>query len=99
MVVVSWQLGIMRIEFDPNKDAKNIAKHGVSLSLAASLEWEFMLAIEDTREDYGEVRMIGFAPIGQTVYSVVFSEDNDCYRIISLRKALPREVRAYARQI
>ena len=89
----------MEIEFDPIKDAKNIAKHGFSLSVAYSLEWELLLATEDIRADYGERRMIGFAPIGQKVYCVVFTENNGVYRIISLRKALPKEVRFYASQI
>lgn len=55
--------------------------------------------MEDTRESYGEVRMVGFAPIGRTVYCVVFAEKGDVYRLISLRKALPKEVRAYASEI
>ncbi len=89
----------MKIDFDPAKDAKNIAKHGVSLAVAESLEWNHILATEDTRERYGDVRMVGFAPIGRTVYCVVFTEEDDVYRIISLRKALPKEVRIYASQI
>ncbi len=89
----------VKIGFDPDKDTGNIAKHGVSLQLAESLEWDLLLAVEDTRENYAEVRMVGFAPIGLKVYCVVFTENNDVYRIISLRKALPKEVRAYASQI
>lgn len=89
----------MKIEFDPAKDAKNIAKHGLSLGLAASLEWDLLLAREDTRERYGEPRMIGFAPIGRKVFCVVFTEYDDRYPNISLRKALPNEVRSYASQI
>jgi uncharacterized DUF497 family protein len=30
----------MDIEFDPVKDASNQAKHGVSLALAAELDWD-----------------------------------------------------------
>jgi len=76
----------VKIKFDKNKDAKNIAKHGVSLALAESLEWDLLLATEDTREDYGETRLVGFAPSGRTVYYVVFTEnDSFLYRIISLR--------------
>lgn len=89
----------MKIEFDPTKDAKNLAKHGVSLALAESLEWDLLLVTEDTREAYGEIRFIGFAPMGRRVYCVVFTEEDDVYHIISLRKALPKEVRAYAHQI
>lgn len=89
----------MRISFDPSKDAGNIAKHGISLVQAELLEWDLLLATEDTREGFGEVRMVGFAPIGRTVYCLVFTEHAGAYRIISLRKALPKEVRAYASQI
>ena len=89
----------MKIEFTSTKDATNIAKHGISLAMAELLEWDLLLATEDKRENYGEVRMIGFAPIGRKVYCVVFTENDEVYRIISLRKALPKEVRAYANQI
>jgi len=34
----------MNFRFDLTKDAANIAKHGVSLALAAQLEWDSALA-------------------------------------------------------
>lgn len=89
----------MEIEFDPRKDAINAAKHGVSLADAALLEWEWMWATEDARRDYGERRIIGYAPIGSRVYCVVFVELDTARRIISLRKANRREVRLYASKI
>ncbi len=46
----------MDIEFDPTKDAANIAKHGVSLADAASLEWDTALTVDDDRQNYGEQR-------------------------------------------
>ncbi|MFB1490685.1 MAG: BrnT family toxin [Thiocapsa sp. C3-sup] len=88
-----------KIAFDPAKNAKNRAKHGVSLASAADLEWDLLLTREDTREAYIELRWIGYAPIGRTVYCVVYAEEGDAYRIISLRSATPREVRDYARQV
>jgi uncharacterized DUF497 family protein len=48
----------VKIAFDPAKDARNIAKHGISLAMAERLEWDLLLAREDTREGYGEVRML-----------------------------------------
>ena len=42
---------------------------------------------------------IGFAPIGRALYCVVFTQQDEVHRIISLRKATPREVREYARHI
>jgi hypothetical protein len=89
----------MDIAFDPAKDHQNLTKHGLSLALAAELEWDLIRVTEDSREAYGEQRWIGFAPIGRTVYCVVFTEDDNRYRIISLRKATPKEVRDYARHI
>ncbi len=89
----------MKIEFDPGKDAINIAKHGVSLADAVLLEWEWIWATEDARSDYRERRMIGYAPIGSRVYCVVFTERGVARRVISLRKANRREVRLYADKI
>ncbi|MEA1049700.1 BrnT family toxin [Lamprobacter modestohalophilus] len=85
----------MNITFDPVKDRLNMANHGVSLALAESLEWEWIWVHEDIREAYGEQRWVGFAPIGQRIYCVVFTEDQDFYRIISLREATNREKRTY----
>ncbi|MHB1618527.1 MAG: BrnT family toxin [Sulfuricella sp.] len=50
-------------------------------------------AEQDARHAYGEVRMIGYALIRTRLYCVVFTERGEDRRIISLRKANPREVR------
>ena len=85
----------MNIEFDTTKDAVNIAKHGVSLTLAAKIEWSDVLCAPDTRRDYGEVREIGFTAIEQRLYVVVFVQRSAVMRIVSLRKANSREVKLY----
>ena len=85
----------MNIEFDSVKDAANVAKHGVSLTLAAKIEWSDVLCVPDTRRDYGEVREIGFALIERRLYLVVFVQRSAVMRIISLRKANSREVKLY----
>lgn len=84
------------MEFDPAKDISNIAKHGVSLHLAKRLEWQWLLSQPDERRDYRERRHIGFAPIDQRVYCVVFTDRCNVRRIISLRKANQRETKRYA---
>lgn len=86
----------MEIEFDADKDAVNVEKHGVSLADASHLEWDTLWAMEDRRREYGERRMIGYALLGERLYCVVFTERSDAYRIISLRKANNREIRFYA---
>lgn len=69
------------------------------MALASLLEWELLLFTEDTRRNYGEVRIIGYAPIGSRIYCVVFTDREYERRIISLRKANSREVKNYVRKI
>jgi uncharacterized DUF497 family protein len=89
----------MKITFDPPKDATNLAKHGVSLAMAESLEWDTLECKPDTRRDYGEPRQIGYAIAGDRLYCVIFVDRPDGApterRIISLRKANSREVKHY----
>jgi len=86
---------MMRIEFDPEKDARNQAKHGVSLSLAGELDWEAALVWIDERFEYGELRMIALAPETNILYYVAFVDRGDVRRIISVRRANRREVKHY----
>jgi uncharacterized protein len=86
----------MQTTFDPSKDAANIAKHGVSLAAAESIEWATLWAKADDRAAYGEERMIGYAYIGERLYCVVYTDRGNTRRVISLRKANSREVKRYA---
>lgn len=88
----------MNITFDPVKDKSNQSKHGVALSLAQGIDWPEVMAKPDTRRDYGEVREIGYAVIGDRLYCVVFTQRADKMHVISLRKANSREVRNYVEQ-
>lgn len=59
------------------------------------MEWQWLQASLDRRFNYGESRYIGFAPIGDRVYNVIFVDRGNVRRIISLRKANKREVNRY----
>lgn len=85
----------MRIEFDPEKDVANQAKHGVSLALAAVLDWDTALVWVDERFGYEEIRMIALAPESSMLYYLAFVDRGDARRIISLRRATRREVKHY----
>lgn len=89
----------MRIEFDSTKDAANLAKHGVSLALAAELDWEAALLWVDDRFEYGELRMIALAPKSSILYYVAYVERGEVRRPISLRRANRREVKRYVQSI
>jgi uncharacterized DUF497 family protein len=83
----------VKIEFDPLKDEANIAKHGVSLALAADLE--IMTIEEDLRFPYPEPRLRAFGLIGELPYCLAYTLRGSVMRAISLRRAHVREFRRY----
>jgi uncharacterized DUF497 family protein len=84
------------IEFDPQKDARHIATHGISLAEAEALPSGFIVERIDDRIDYGEVRVIATGEISGFVFVCVYTRRGDMYRPISLRPAKKRERDAYA---
>ncbi|GGD63273.1 BrnT family toxin [Caballeronia grimmiae] len=88
----------MDITYDPAKNEANVAKHGVSLALASLLDWSDVMAYVDVRNDYKEVREVGFGIIDSRLYCVVFTQRGDSMHIISMRKANKREVKDYVEQ-
>ena len=89
----------MQFDFDSGKDATNLSKHGLSLAAAAELSWDAALVWIDDRADYGEVRMVALAPLGDILCFVAFVDRQPARRIISLRRANRREVNHYAKAI
>ena len=86
--------------FDPGKDAANRKKHGISLAEGDGvLSDPHGLTIEDSSAQ-GEQRFIS---IGMNVFGqfrvVVFTLRGDDVRMISVRKAEPKEIRAYEKGI
>lgn len=67
----------------------------MSLAQAKRLNWDWLCCAPDVRRDYGELREIGFAPLAHRVYCVVFVQQAQAFRIISLRRANSREVNDY----
>jgi uncharacterized DUF497 family protein len=89
----------MRIEFDPDKDKINIAKHkGLSLAEAEKANWDEALCLPDRRFAYGEERLCAYVPIGDRLCHVTFKElGEDWIRVISVRYAERNEVTFYVR--
>jgi uncharacterized protein len=85
----------MEVEFDPAKDAKNRRERGLPLALAAVLLANLVVEFEDTRWDYGERRAIAVGTIAGRLHVCVYTMRGTVYRIISLRKAKPAEVRKW----
>ena len=86
----------MNCEFDPAKDESNIEKHGMSLADADAFEWETAVVREDVRQQYAEPRFEAKGYIAERLHVMVFCLRAETLRVISLRKANPREVKSYA---
>jgi len=86
--------------FDPTKDAANRKKHGISLAEGDGvLNDPLALTIEDSSAQ-GEQRFIS---VGVNVFGqlrvVVYALRGDIARIISVRKAEPKEIRTYEKGV
>lgn len=91
-------MAVMWLSFDPAKNLSNQSKHGFTLADAQQLEWEYLVSKPDDRLEYGEVRMQGFAPMGNLLLCVIYTDrGDDERRIISLRLATNIEKRDYVR--
>ena len=78
-------------EWDPNKEEENILKHGVDFATASQLWDGLVFERIDDRRDYGEIRFLAFGEIEGRALAVVFTRRGVARRLISARKANPRE--------
>ena len=94
----------MRFEWDPLKDRQNLARHGISFETARLVfDDPRALSIQD-RTVEGEERWQTLGMIGGVVIVLVahtYREEHgdEVIRIVSVRKATPRERRAYEESI
>lgn len=79
----------MALEFDPEKDAANIAKHGVSLARADELE--VLVRVEDGR--FTERRFRAYGLIDRALHCLAYTVRDGAVRTISLRRAHWKELR------
>jgi len=84
----------MEIEFDPAKDERNIAEHGLSFVNFAWFDEE-PFVVADERFDYGESRYRAFGRIGGKGHYLVFTLRGEVMRLISLRRAHEKEMSRY----
>ncbi|MGB4467030.1 MAG: BrnT family toxin [Azovibrio sp.] len=87
----------MDFEWDADKEALNLRKHGVQFSLAARVLLDpYRIKVYDGREDYGEDRWatIGYAAPA-LLYVVHTVRHEETIRLISARKANEQERKQY----
>jgi uncharacterized protein len=81
----------MEIEFDPEKDAINREKHGISLARAVDLS--DIIVVEDGR--YNEARFRLYGQIDGEWFCAAVTPREDAVRIINLRRAHSKEVKRH----
>ena len=81
----------MNIEFDPDKDAINLVKHGVSLGLVAKLD--VLAHVVDHR--YAEPRFRLYGLIDGLAYCAAGTDRDGVVRVINLRRVHKKELRKY----
>ncbi|GAB5462589.1 BrnT family toxin [Hoeflea alexandrii] len=85
----------MEFEWDETKRAEIYRKHGVDLLEAALIFENDVLEREDTREDYGEKRMIALGMADGEAYIVVYTRRDEVYRLITAWKGGQRDREEY----
>ena len=81
----------MRITFDPAKRAKTLADRGLDFADAAKVFAGITLEVEDTRKDYGEMRIICFGHLEGRIVVVGYTPRGTGRHVFSMRKANERE--------
>ena len=82
--------------WDDTKNETNARDHGIEFDAMERFDWETAVIEIDDRENYGELREFALGFIGVVLHVVVFTQEDDEIRVISLRKANNKEKRYYA---
>ncbi len=87
----------MKISFDPAKNERNIRERGLPFERVAEVDFNTALVFADARNDYGETRYIALCHLDGRLHVLCFTETEEGIRVISFRKANPREARRYGK--
>jgi len=86
----------MRIDYDPDKNARNIAQRRLSFERVREFDFDHADIRQDTREDYPEERYVALGMLDARLHVLCFTPIEDGIRVISFRKANRTEMKDYA---
>ena len=89
----------MRITYDITKRNKTLLERGLDFADAKTVFSGHHLTAEDSRQDYGEVRLISIGLLKGRMVVLVWTPRGADRRIISMRKANEREQALYAHRM
>ena len=85
----------MKITCDPAKWEKTFNERGLDFFDAAKVFEGEVYEFQDTRQDYGETRMIAVGHLARRMVIVGYVDRSEARHIFSMRKANAREVKKY----
>ena len=83
------------ISYDKDKRSKNLNKHKIDFAECEEIFDYPMITIEDAREDYGEQRLQSLGFLNSHVVFMVWVDEIEQPRIISVREATKYEQEYY----
>jgi len=86
----------MKIDYDPAKNARNIAKRQLSFERVREFDFDHAVFHQDRREAYPEERHIALGMLDARLHVLCFTPIEDGIRVISFRKANRTERKIYA---
>jgi uncharacterized protein len=84
-------------EYDPDKSAPNLAKHGIDFELAQAL-WLDDWRLEIASDGGPEQRWLVVGMIGDRHWTAIYTLREASVRIISVRRSRANEVKDYGTQ-
>ncbi len=97
--IFCYYIKCMEIEYDKNKNQRNIKERGLPFTMVKGLEWSAALIWRDQRKEYGEARWSALVPRKDRLYFISYTWRGERMRIISFRKANNREIDRYEKDI
>lgn len=85
----------MEITFDTAKRERTLAERGLDFADAGKVFDGHHFTLLDDRQNYGESRYLTVGVLDGRMVVVVWTQRGDSTRIISMRKANDREIKAY----
>jgi uncharacterized DUF497 family protein len=87
----------MKFEFNPDKSAANLAKHGLELKDGLAMNLDEAVIIENVRVDYRETRYRAFGRINGSGYCLALTLRGDAIRLINFCRAHQKEMARYGK--
>lgn len=81
-------------EYDPNKNASNLAKHGIDFE-QAKLLWDDEKQVIAQSWNEPEIRYMLIAKLADKHWSAFFTMRNNVIRLISVRRSRRKEIICY----